>query len=276
MMKFFSLIIFFSFTSGAALAERLNTRVHSVDVSQKSGEPHLILFENGRVGFLEDSEKSSLNHLLLGKERNEWLEVELDRNGNYLGGSVIAPPEEISPEKIDHGLSPQSYVPTRLSSISEATGIFQRMRSRHQRASQCYNRAHVWAYEEFRRSGFKSMKLFLFFTRSYIRAYRYKWWFHVTPMTYVAGTPMTLDRTFTRSPLPVKTWTDKFIYSRRNCPVVSRYSQYRNHQETEHCYLIPASMYFWQPRDLDTYERTGFEKTDYIQREVDWAYREAF
>ena len=77
-------------------------------------------------------------------------------------------------------------------------------------------------------------------------------------------------------PAAVKTWTDKFIYSKRNCPVVSKYSDYRNNQETEHCYLHPASMYFWQPRDLEKYETTGFEKTQYIPSEVNWAYREAF
>lgn len=272
-MKFLPIIL--TLFTLSAHAERLTTRVHSVDYARSKGQPHLIQFENGRVGFLSSRDKSSTLSLEESRKNSEWLDVELDTKGNFLGAGVVAAPESAI-EEAPVEKSIMSYVPTNLGSMEQATTIFGRQNRRHQRASQCYNRAHVWAYEEFKRSGLQSMKLFMFFTRSYIRTYRYKWWFHVTPMTYVNGVAMTLDRTFMRGPVPVKTWTDNFIYSKRNCPVVSKYSQYRNNQETEHCYLHPASMYFWQPRDLEKFETTGFEKTQYIPSEVNWAYREAF
>jgi hypothetical protein len=35
-------------------------------------------------------------------------------------------------------------------------------------------------------------------------------------------------------------------------------------------------MYYWQPRDLDKFERTGIEKKFFIRSEVNHAYWEAF
>lgn len=273
-MKFLSLFLIFSAFS--AQAERLTTRVHSIDYSRDGREPHIIQFESGRVGFLRTSDKSSAFAIDDARRSGEWLDIELDGRGNFLGAGVVPAPAIDSEKNNDPEPANMSYVPTNLGTMEEASAIFKRMNKRHQRDSQCYNRAHVWAYEEFNRTQLQSMKLFIFFTRSYIRKYRYKWWFHVTPMTYVNGTAMTMDRTFFKGPAAVKTWTDNFIYSKRTCPVAPKYSDYRNNQEAEHCYLMPASMYFWQPRDLETLERTGAFKTQYIKSEVNWAYREAF
>jgi hypothetical protein len=270
-MKFlpFILILF----SVSAQAERLTSRIHSVDYAKDSRQPHLIRFENGRVGFLSALDKASVQSLEESRLHGEWLDVELDRDGNFLGAGIVPAPKNL-PESHDPAPAPMSYEPTNLESMNQAVSIFGKMRR--SSSGQCYNRAHVWTYEEFNRSGLRSMKLFMFFTRSYIRRYRYKWWFHVTPMTYVNGTAMTLDRAFFRGPAEVKTWTDKFIYSKRNCPVIYKYSDYRDHQDTEHCYLHPATMYFWQPRDLENYELTGAEKKQFIKSEINWAYWNAF
>ncbi len=273
-MKFLFIILTLLF-SLAASAERLTTRISHIEEGKNSKDMHLILFENGRVGFLPADEKSNLLVIKDSFQRSEWLEIELDRKNKFVSGSVVAAPKRI--EHLDDPIPEQgNYFPSNLGSFDEANTVFLRMNRRHQSASQCYNRAHVWAFEEFQKSQLRSMKLFMFFTRSYIRRYNYKWWFHVTPLTYVSGTPMTLDRTFMRRPVPIKTWTDDFIYSKRNCPMINKYSQYRNNQEMEHCYLHPASMYYWQPRDLDNNERTGFEKKQFIRSEVNWAYQEAF
>ncbi len=270
-MKFLPfLIMIFSFS---AEAERLTSRIHSLDLAKNSQQPHLIKFENGQVGFLSRLDKSSVQSLHESQKRGEWLEVELDEKGNFLGAGVVPAPkmlEEISdPEPV-----PVTYDPTNLGSMEQAVSIFKKMRR--SGSGQCYNRAHIWSYEEFNRSGLRSVKLFMFFTRSYIRKYRYKWWFHVTPMTYVNGVAMTMDRAFFKGPVEVKTWTDKFIFSKRNCPVIHKYSDYRDHQEAEHCYLHPATMYFWQPRDLENYELTGAEKKQFFPKEINWAYWNAF
>jgi hypothetical protein len=273
-MQFLPVImtILFSFS---VCAERMTTQVSHIEESKKDKDPHLILFANGRVGFVQANEKFFLIPLKEILKRGEWLDVELDSKNNFRSGSLVPAPKELSfrdepiPEEA-------SFDPTNLGSIDEANSIFVRMNRRYQGASQCYNRAHIWAYEEFQRTQLRSVKLFMFFTRSYIRRYRYQWWFHVTPMTYVNGLAMTLDRTFMKRAVEIKTWTDNFIYSKRNCPIISKYSYYRNNQESEHCYLHPASMYFWQPRDLENNETSGYEKKQFIRSEVNWAYREAF
>lgn len=273
-MRFLPVLITILFAFSAN-AERLTTKVQHIEEAKTAKDVHLILFENGRVGFLPAAEKSSLVPLKESQKKRDWLEVELDRKNNFIAGSIVSAPKGMD-QRNDPVPEPVTFDPTNLGTLEEANAIFLRMNRRHQRDSQCYNRAHVWAYEEFVRTQLRSVKLFMFFTRSYIRKYRYKWWFHVTPMTYVNGVAMTLDRTFMKRPVAIKTWTDNFIYSKRNCPVVYKYSQYRNNQETEHCYLHPASMYYWQPRDLENNERTGFEKNQFIRSEVNWAYQEAF
>ncbi|MFL5786085.1 MAG: protein-glutamine glutaminase family protein [Bacteriovoracaceae bacterium] len=264
------IVLIFSF-SLPLHAERLTTRIHSVERSPDSKRPHIVRFENGRVGFVSSADKSVLSTLLHSK--NEWLDVELDEKSNFLGAGVVPAPKGLTEESLP-AQKRISYDPSNLSSMDDAEDIFQHMR-KVRGDHQCYNRAHVWTYDEFKRSGLKSMKLFMFFTRAYIWKYHYKWWFHVTPMTYVNNEPITLDHTFMKHAVPVKTWTDKFIYSKRDCPMITKYSDYSQHQDTEHCYLHPASMYFWQPRDLETYENTGYEKTDFIKWEVNWAFRDA-
>jgi hypothetical protein len=99
-------------------------------------------------------------------------------------------------------------------------------------------------------------------------------------MVYVGGTSqsnwMTLDRRYTGGPLTTRTWTNVFMYNDAFCPVVYQYSSYRNHQNEQYCYLIPTSMYFWQPLDIERQERTGYVKTQYFTSQTDYAYWEAF
>jgi hypothetical protein len=246
-------------TGHSAFAERFTSRLHAIDRGDK-GELHLLKFENGRTAFVSSG---------------AMVEVEVDDNLELRSFASVEAPAP-APETDSAFEEFFTYEPTELENMSSATGIFRRMNRNHQRASQCYNRAHVWAYEEYQRTQWKSMKLFLFFTDRYIRNYRYKWWFHVTPMARVGTQNFAMDRTFTSGPLPIKDWTDIFIYSKRQCPVVHKYSDYEDHQWAEDCYLIPVSMYYWQPRDIDRFERTGKEKTEFIRSEVNHAYWEAF
>jgi hypothetical protein len=99
-------------------------------------------------------------------------------------------------------------------------------------------------------------------------------------MVYVGGTTQpfwrTLDRRYTSGPLSTKTWTDIFMRNDALCPVVYTYSRYRNHQYEESCYLIPTSMYFWQPLDIQRQESTGYVKTQFFSSQINAAYQEAF
>lgn len=259
------LILSTTFAYGA----RFQSRIESIE--EGSGEtPHLVFFQNGHVAFLDEEDKEFLPYFQQGLDEKSLLDITVDNRNSLESVSTL---DSGSEDESEAGVytEKQSFEPT-IISPEEAVNVFQRMRRNYQYDSQCYNRAHIWAYEEWKRSSLNSIKLFMFFTRSYIRKYRYHWWFHVSPMVKTHVGEKVLDRRFTKGPLDVKVWTDVFIYSKRACAVVSRYSDYRDNQETEDCYLIPVSMYHWQPRDIDAETL----KTEYIRSEVNWAYREAF
>ena len=65
--------------------------------------------------------------------------------------------EEVEPS--DH----VSFEPTVIEGYTRALSLFRRMRRDYQNDSQCYNRAHIWQYEENSKSGLSSQKTFLFF-----------------------------------------------------------------------------------------------------------------
>lgn len=260
-----------------SFAETIKSKIYEV-VEGRPGEEHIVKMEDGHVVFVKDS--SYLSGLRHGQEMQDVVQIEINSNRELTSIQTIESGSGPVKDEAMTSEAPLSFEPSVLRNNAEASTIFKRMKRGWQNESQCYNRAHVWAYEEFNRTQLKSMKLFLFFTNRYIRNYRYKWWFHVSPMAYVKEGSSTvsrvLDRRYTGGPRYVKTWTDNFIYSKRSCPVVNKYSDYRNNQQKEDCYLIPVSMYFWQPRDIDRYERTGQRKTSFIKSEVDWSYYEAF
>ncbi len=235
------------------------------------------MLSGGEVVFLSGEQKNWISSFRESLHNGDLLEFEVDKRNYFLGVKSV---HFISDEKksLFHEMGPlQSYEPTQVPDYPSALFIFKRMRRNYQYSSQCYNRAHIWAYEEFIKSGLKSKKYFMFFTRSYIRKYNYRWWFHVAPGVSVQGKEdRILDRRFTRTHLSVDDWTKKFIYSGRKCPIVQTYSDYSENQQAEHCYLIPVSMYFWQPKDILKRDRTGFEKTSFLQSEVNHAYWEAF
>jgi hypothetical protein len=275
-MKYFILTFFLLNSFQFAIAERFSSRIHSIDFGKKM-EPHLVKFDNARVGYVNFSNEDLVSALETNRQGDQQVEVELDKNYNILSAQSIAitaddefeidseEPQDIAP-----------YRPSVLKDYNSALSILNKMRRDYNKDGQCFNRAHVWAYEEYKRSRLKSMKLFLFFTNRYIRNYRFHWWFHVTPMTYVGSTPRTLDRRYASGPHQTKTWTDIFIKSLRTCPTIKLFNTYANNQEREDCYLIPVSMFYVIPRDIEKRDLSGVEKEQFYEKEIDRAYRDAF
>lgn len=270
---FFFILIF----SQSLFAKRLTSTIHAIEETIHDEKPHLIMLDRGDVVFLSGINKDWLSSFKDSLHNEDMLEIEVDKKNNFLGVKTLRFGGQ---EKNSSPVEPhvwQSYEPTLVPDYATTQSIFKRMRRNYQNYSQCYNRAHIWAYEEFQRTGLKSKKYFMFFTKSYIRKYNYKWWFHVAPgVSVIDKEDRILDRRFTRFHLNVDDWTKKFIYSGRKCPVVEKYSDYRNHQETEHCYLIPVSMFFWQPKDILRRDTIGVEKTSFVNSEIKHAYWEAF
>jgi len=268
------LILIFSISSWA---EFIQSRIYELEVSPENSEA-IIKFENGEVGLIKISDKL-FNKIQRANDEKTALKIYLNKKRTIQNIETI-PSVSFEYEVPGSSIENDEYQPSVLNSINDASILFKTMRRNWQHSSQYYNRAHVWAFEAFEQSKLKSMKLFMFFTSKYIREYRFKWWFHVSPMTYVRSNGQTravvLDRKFSAKPLSLKSWSDIFVYSRKECPIIEKYSDYENYQRSEDCYHIPVSMYFWQPRDIKRLEESGYQKESFFKSEINWAYKEAF
>lgn len=168
-----------------------------------------------------------------------------------------------------------NYSPSVLSSMDQANRYFSTMRTDTRGRSQCYNRAHVWSWELYRRFGHQGKKVWIFFTRKYIRAYKWKWWFHVSPSTEVAGQKeeILLDRKFTRSALTFTDWKNEFIKNKATCPEIFKYTDYSQNQESQYCYYMRSSMYYWQPFQIEDLEKGQAPRHGWVESELNRAYK---
>jgi hypothetical protein len=269
------LIIAILTLSHNAFSERIESSIHSVDLGGDTG-PDIIKLTNGRVAYIDNKELAVIT-AKMKEYKNKVLEIELGADNSLVSLKVIGPAPQMSTLQNRSSREEESFSPSVLQNYEQVEAMFKRQNDRFQRISECYNRAHVWAYEEFKKTGTKSQKSFIFFTNSYLRKYRFNWWFHVAPLVKTQdGKSYVLDYRFTFAPYTPKQWSDLFVYSKRECPVVAKYSEYNQNQETEDCYFLNSSMYYWQPQDLEGFENNGQAKQEFLKFDIDWAYDEAF
>jgi hypothetical protein len=265
------LSLLFSFATQAKILEE---RVESIDLGGADQET-LILLESGEVIFTRDRELVSDKSLKGSKVR-----IEFDKNHNLR--SISSLPDEEGPEEFEAPLA-RHEAPTVLENYDAAYNIFRGMNTSWYNKSECTDRAQVWTYEEWKKRGLISQKIFMFFTRTYIRRYRYHWWFHVTPTVLVktgqteTGEPIVeekmMDRRYSRGPLSRKTWSDIFIRSKKACPVTT-YRHYReNKYGPEHCFHVKSAMYYRLPLHVRALEDQGRVKTRFSTGEVNFSYR---
>ena len=263
-LLFFGLIL----TSSLAQAETFKSRIHSI-------EDGIIKFDNGRVAF-QDLKSFDLSP-------HDHIKAEINEHSTLLSFEKIPTFEtsglkqlSLQPEEV----TPPHFEPTVVQGMEEAWNIFNRSNSYYKRVSECTDRAHVWAFDEFKKTGTKSKKVFLFLTASYINSVRFKWWFHVAPLYTVNdnGTIKELVMDFRYSPGPqtVKEWTDQFVYTKRPCKVTTKFSEYDVNPQTENCYLIYESMHYKIPGEIHEQELSGRYKTASSESEIKAAFRYGF
>lgn len=275
MFRFFGfLILMLSFQLSAAIHTGSITQI---DFPKHRQELPLLFLNTGYVLKIKPEHKNDVEVYHLAKKSGATLQFLVNKKREVLGvvNLGIRAVKEIPETKTN-----VSYKPTVLASEEEAQKIFSTLRPRARKESQCYNRAHIWSFESKKTYKLNSAKVFMFYTRKYIREYNFHWWFHVAPFTYIGNRTdiqeRVLDYKYTASPLPMKNWTDIFMQNHAVCPSISKYSQYSRNQEKAYCYLYRASMYYYQPLDLDALERTGKKKTNWIQWEIKNGYRNGF
>jgi hypothetical protein len=254
--------------SSALHAEIITSKIHSI-------EKGLLKFENGRVAYL-DSQSLDL-------QPDDYVSAEVNNRSSLLSITKLpsfdaftnASVFEVTPPP-----PPPPFEPTVVQGMDEAWNIFNRSNSNYKRVSECSDRAHVWAHNEFKHSGTKSEKVFVFFTESYIKSVRFKWWFHVAPLYTVNNNgniqKLVMDYRFTDRPMTVKEWTDQFVYTKRSCKVTTKFSEYDNNPQTENCYVIYESMHYKIPLDIENEETLGLYKTSTSESELKASYSFAF
>lgn len=253
---------------------QVRAQIHAIDEG-KAGEDTLLLLTTGHVVRLGNN-KSDIPFLQM-KNAKSWLRFGLNKKHELESVTRIEPPQDaVKSYTFD---SEEMYHPTVLESMDVAQTHFQTGRFV-EKESQCYNRAHIWSYEWYLKNHIQSNKTWLFFTRKYIRKFKFEWWFHVSPSMHVKdnGTvrEKIMDVKYARGPIDLKRWTDIFMRNNANCPVVKTYSDYANYPETGWCYVMRTSMFYYQPFDIEMKETWGAIKGNWYDSEVKAAYLEAF
>lgn len=266
-MKSALLISILLIMSPLAFAEKIKGEIDSIDYGKKNQE-HIIRLSSGRVIFVKPD-----SGLISTKTSYDGVAVELDvdKNNNLRG--IYSLPDESVNDQEERALPEMKLSQTDLPSEAEASRIFSGMNRSYYSNTECTDRAHVWTYEELKKNSLVSRKVFLFFTNTYIRRYRYHWWFHVSPYVLVNGAERVMDRRYTSGPRFMKTWTDIFIRSKKTCPV-NTYRYYRSNKNgPEHCVLVKADMYYRLPMHVRYLEDYGRVKTKFSTSEVNFSYR---
>lgn len=169
----------------------------------------------------------------------------------------------------------RQFAPTELQSVEEATKVFNNMiNDGDKRRTQCFKRAHIWAYDMWAKTGIFSQKIFIFYTVRYQELEDWDWWFHVAPMVLVKGEEYVFDGTFMTKPITLKAWKDHFIKTDKiTCPVIDKYQDYENNQWKRLCYLMKVPMYFLRPYDIENRDKKGEERNHWVLEELQDARR---
>ncbi|MFL5786091.1 MAG: protein-glutamine glutaminase family protein, partial [Bacteriovoracaceae bacterium] len=248
-------------------------------VVRKAAEPKIWIVKlmDGRVGFWNEEEDNALSGESIA---SSVIDAKLSEHNELFDVRIIGSVETPELGSAEKSLTPPPYTATVYPTYSFATDVLNNMRRTWTPTSQCYDRAHVWVYDEFYWHHRYFQKVFVFFSDSYISRYNYPWWFHVAPyaMVKLKGEVVerVMDPAFAQYPLKFKLWTDLFMKNQAECKVVDKYSDYSGHPNEDDCYIIKASMYFWQPRDLENFEKSSVEKKNFFDWELKYAYEEGF
>lgn len=253
----------FVFSSAFAEVLTVETKINQMFESESSRGFVIVYSENdGRVYRVNSGNTELLDVLRDSLENNTWIKLTVDEKKlisavkfKKKGGQTLFE----TYEKENRYFSPTTI------SASKASQIFAGLNKKAKSKSQCYKRAHVWAFNMKQKHNVDSMKIFLFFTKKYIEEFEYDWWFHVAPYVATTSGELVMDRTYTRSPMSVPRWTSIFMKNNASCPVVNSYNQYSQNQWSNYCYVRKVSMYYFQPLDISRADNGGYGK-DYWQK----------
>lgn len=264
-------------------ANQITTQIHDVDFGHHQGDEILVFLKSGHVAKISEWNLKMIEEFQMAKSNDNWFRITLDEKRNIIDVEDVEAPYSTNVEKtlLDN---PVPYVPTTVASMEKAKEyIREGRRPITSRVTQCFNRAMIWSYEWWRNHSLKSMKVFVFWTKDYVRKFGHEWWFHVAPYVHVMDEDgqvkeRVMDVKWLSRPYKFQEWADYHSPKDIPCKVVKKYSDYANHPwGTDRCYFMRTHMYTWQPMDLELYESwDNYSKNAFNMDEVRSAYLEAF
>lgn len=272
------LALFTLFLSLAAQASiEIHSKIYDIDYGA-ADEDIMLLLQSGDVAWVKKTNAKSFRALKLNK--NDFFKFRLNDQRELEHFRVIKGESQKNLSIAARLQSEDNYTPSVIPGMDVAKEFFREARYLN-KESQCYNRAHVWSYEWFLNQNINSNKTWVFFTRRYIRKFKFEWWFHVSPSVAVLEVDgivreKIMDVKYARGPIPLKQWTDIFMRDDAHCPQVKTYSDYANYPESGSCYTMRTSMFYYQPFDIETKETWGTVKANWFESEIKQAYLEAF
>lgn len=259
-------------------ATEFTTKINDIDYGQKAGDEVLVFLDNGKVAKLRETNTSLLSETK-SINKKDWFRFTLDDERFITAVEEVGAPIQETKAFESFNEAPQSYVPTTIASMALAQKYHKEARY-NPKESQCFNRAQVWTYEWWRNHSLKSMKILIYFSRTYIRRYNFEWWFHIAPYVHVMENGKVVERVmdvkYSSGPRDFQKWANIFLRNDHPCPVITKYSDYADYPYTGECYFQRTHMYTYQPADLQMYEAWGYQKTSWNMTEVRWAYEEAY
>ncbi|MAZ50023.1 MAG: hypothetical protein CME65_15785 [Halobacteriovoraceae bacterium] len=257
----------------------LKTRILKVISPETSTDAFEVLVAKDRQIFtVNPSQAELLEELRRAEELNSVVELTGNEDNELLSLELIEEGDNVLDFYPSEGLHPMTnYTPSNIDGVDRATELFNELAEGSRWMSQCFNRAHLWSRQLDKEHGVKSMKILIYYTKRFRNEIGGKWWFHIAPMVDVNGEHYVLDKEFTRAPVTEENWEhiftrkmeEKGIYGYR-CKVIQNISEYYDdyNQNNEYCNIQITSMYYWEPNDMSRLERTGEQKTEYLNREL--------
>lgn len=267
-------IAFFLFVQSIARAEELYTTVFNVIESQRTDRLLVLSAADGRIYKTKKSDENlKFYKSFIGQV------VSLNVKNDQILSIRRVNAAEVDPSVMDLNHFQynelRKFAPSDLQSMEQATEIFNSLlNDGDRRRSQCFKRAHIWAYDMWSKLGLFSQKIFIFYTQRYIQLEDFEWWFHVAPMIVVKGEDYVLDGTFMSKPVTLKQWKDYFIKSEDiTCPMIDRYQDYSENQWKRLCFLMKTPMYYFSPLNIENRDEDGVKRNHWVLEELQDARR---
>lgn len=274
------LLLFATFLAFQSLAkaDEIVTTVFNVLESKKTEKILVLSGRDGRVYRYSKSEKNlkylksfigSVVKLTFIDYKNESFITNISKVNEWEVGEVEM---ELNYFRY-HQL--RTFAPSDLQSEEKVSQVFSSMINDGDKVwSQCFKRAHIWAFDMWSKLGLSSQKIFIFYTERFTLLEDFQWWFHVAPMVVANGAEYVLDSTFFDKPVTLNEWQHYFIKSDNiTCPVIEKFQDYEAGHYKRLCYLMKVPMFYFSPLDIQARDKKGIERNHWELEELQDARR---